>query len=131
MKSSAVLPDTCAWIDYFRPKSPSDFGQVVERLLIESEVFICGPILYELTQGIRSDKERSKILDSIRALNYVEMTERLWLKAGDLSSALRKKGLTLPFSDILISAIAIQNNLSILTEDKHFNLIQGVELYKV
>ncbi|GEM_PF-112078 len=128
MKGKGFLPDTCAWIEYFKPGA-SMLKYALEQLLVNDKAFLCGPVLYELTQGLKSEKEKTIVMDALKSLEYIEMSEDLWIKAGDLSSALRRKGKTFPFSDILIAAIAIENNLSILTIDKHFEEIEGVKIY--
>lgn len=128
MKNRGILPDTCAWIEYFKPGA-SSMKQAVERLLLNDDTFICGPVLYELTQGLKSDKEKNAVMEALNSLEYIEASKDLWIKAGELSWALRREGKTLPFSDILIAAIAIENNLSILTVDKHFEEIKDVRIY--
>lgn len=128
MKNRGVLPDTCAWIEYFKPGA-STLKQTLERLLLDDDVFMCGPVLYELAQGMKSDKEKNAVMDALNSLEYIETSRDLWIKAGELSSALRREGKTIPFSDILIAAITIENNLSILTFDKHFEEIKGVKIY--
>ena len=128
MKSKGVLPDTCAWIDYFKPQA-SRLKQNVERILANDRVFICGPILYELVQGLRSEKEKRIVLRALMSLDYLEMTTDRWIKAGERAALLRKEGKTIPFSDILVATIAAENDLSILTVDKHFSKIPGIALY--
>ncbi|MDN3515864.1 MAG: PIN domain-containing protein [Candidatus Brocadia sp.] len=130
MKASGVLPDTCIWIEYFKPGA-SALKQTLERLLLNESVFVCGPILYELVQGLKSDKEKTNIVDAMKSLEYIEMSESLWIKAGEISSTLHKSGKTLPLSDILIAALVIKNNLSIFTTDKHFEEIKDVLLYPI
>jgi hypothetical protein len=58
------------------------------------------------------------------------MTNDLWLKAGKLSSSLRRKGINLPLTDVAIAAIAIEYNFAILTLDRHFENIPGISFYK-
>lgn len=130
MKVSGILPDTCVWIEYFKPGA-SALKQTLERLLLNESIFVCGPILYELVQGLRSDKEKTVIVDAMKSLEYIEMSEDLWIKAGEISSTLRKSGKTLPLSDVLIAAIVIKNNLSIFTTDKHFEEIKEVLIYPI
>lgn len=127
MKNNGALADTCAWIEYFKPGS-SPLKNALEKLLLNGRVFVCGPVLYELTQGIKSAKERSAVMDALKSLDYLEMTDSLWLSAGELSSTLRKAGKTIPFSDILIAAIALENNLSVVTVDKHFRDVKGLDV---
>jgi predicted nucleic acid-binding protein len=60
---------------------------------------------------------------------YLETNKDLWKKAGELSSTLRRRGKTIPFSDILIATLALENNLSLLTRDEHFKLIPHLTLH--
>jgi predicted nucleic acid-binding protein len=125
LKNKGILPDTCAWIDYFRPEGDA-LGQLVERAIASDSVYVCGPVLYELIQGARSEKERVSLTSALGALPYLEMTEAIWIKAGQLSAALRKAGKTIPLSDILIATLAIEHNLAVMTVDVHFRNIPGV-----
>ena len=125
MKNKGILPDTCAWIDYFRPGGNA-LGQLVERAIASDSVYACGPVLYELVQGARSEKEQTSLTRALGALPYLEMTEALWIKAGQLSAVLRKTGKTIPLSDILIATLAIEHSLAVMTVDEHFHIIPGV-----
>ena len=89
MKSEGLLFDTCAWVEYFKPRS-SSLKQTVEDLLLTEEVYVCGPVLYELRQGVKSDKEKTLLANAFAALVYVEMNESLWFKAGELSALVKK-----------------------------------------
>lgn len=130
MQSKGILPDTCIWIEYFKAGA-SPLKQALPRLLLNDNIFICGPVLYELTQGLQSDKERISVMDGLNSLEYIEMSKDLWNKAGELSSTLRKEGKTIPFSDILIASIAIENNLSVFTIDKHFDGMPNLKIYRI
>jgi predicted nucleic acid-binding protein len=123
-KSDGILADTSAWIEFF--KLQSGIGDALETLILEHSVWTCGGVLFELVQGVKSDNEKAQILSTLSHLNYVEMSKALWQKAGDLSASLRKKGLTLPQSDLFIAVIAIEHNLSVFTLDRHFEDIPGV-----
>ena len=127
MKSKGVLPDTCAWIDYFRPGT-TPLGQALENALKSEAVFICGPVIYELVQGVRSEKEQTLLKSALNALPFLEMNETLWIKAGRLSANLRKEGKTIPFSDVLIAVLSIEKNLAVMTVDEHFRDIPGLEI---
>lgn len=127
-KSNGILADTCIWIEFF--KQLSSIGDVLEARIIEDSIWVCGVVMYELAQGVKSDHERSQIFTTVSNLAYAEMSKTLWQQAGYLSSSLRKKGLTIPFSDILIAALSIEHNLQVFTLDGHFKEIPGVTLYK-
>ena len=123
-----VLVDTNIWIEFFRPRSES--GHLVENLLADNAVWMCGVVMFEVLKGIRSEEEKAKLLSIFEILPYAEMTKSLWQKASELSVSLRKRGLSLPNSDLFIAAIAFEQNLFVLTLDRHFSQIPGVKLYE-
>ncbi len=126
-RNSAILADTSVWIEFF--KAQSNIGKKLEDLIMKNSVCVCGTVLFELVQGVRSEDEKARILDALSDMEYLEMTKCLWEKAGTLSASLKKKGLNLPLSDIFIAAIAIEHNLQIFTLDKHFEQIPGAKIY--
>lgn len=128
-KSKGVLADTSIWIEFFKPESP--IGKRLESLIVKNSVRICGIILFELLQGVKSEAEKTKIVETLSNLEYVEMSKPLWQKSAGISASLKKNGLTLPLSDIFIASIAIEHNLSVFTLDKHFEQIPNVKIYKV
>ncbi len=123
-----ILADTNIWIEFFKPHSET--GAKLESLLLESNVWVCGIIIFELVQGIKSEKERAAVQETLSGLRYAEMSKNLWIKAGNLSAALKKKGFTIPPSDILISSIAMENGFVVFTLDNHFNLVPDLKIYK-
>jgi predicted nucleic acid-binding protein len=125
-RNNGILADTSVWIEFFKPQST--FGKKLEALIMNNSVWVCGVVLFELVQGIRSEEEKAMILDALSDLEYAEMTRHLWQKTARLSASLKKKGLNLPLSDILIAAVAIEHNLKIFTLDKHYAQIPGVKL---
>jgi predicted nucleic acid-binding protein len=98
-------------------------------LLMENAVWICGIVMFEILQGIKSEGEKNKILGVLASLPHIEMTKKLWQSAAELSILVKKNGVNLPLSDIFIAAIAIENNLSVFTLDQHFTQIPNLKLY--
>jgi len=122
-----VLVDTSVWIEFFRPNTAA--GNLLESLLSENSAVTCGIVLFELMQGVKSEKEKTVVMNALSGLQYREMNEQLWQKSAEISSTLKKKGLTLPLSDIFIAAIAIDHDLEVFTLDKHFEQIPGIVIY--
>lgn len=123
-----ILADTSVWIEFFRPQSSA--GERLASLLQKNSVWTCGIVLFELLQGIRSEREKKLILGIMQGLPYIEMTPRLWNKSAALAASMKQKGLTLPHSDIFIASIAIEHNFFLFTLDKHFESIPGISFYK-
>ena len=125
MTLSRILPDTCAWIDFFRGR-PTPLAETLGESLLRVEVFTCGAVLYELLQGIKNPGEEEQVKNGLQALSYLEMTRDLWGSAAQLSTQLHASGHTLPFSDIMVAAIALNHGCAILTIDRHFEVIPGL-----
>jgi len=52
------------------------------------------------------------------------------IKAGRISFSLRKKGVTIPTTDLIIASLAIENHCSVMTLDSHFNKIPDLMFYR-
>ena len=129
MATNRILPDTCAWIDFFRGKR-TPLANALEQALLSGEVLTCGVILFELLQGIKSPGEEELVQNALLALPHLEMNRDLWIKSGKLSSLLRTKGQILPLSDIIIAATALEHNCAVLTVDRHFEAVSGLKVVK-
>ncbi len=123
-----ILADTSVWIEFFKARSAP--GETLERLLVEHRIWTCGIVLFELIKGVKSEKEKIKVVDTLLGLEYMEMSSGLWKNAGETATSLKKNGINLPMSDIFIASLAIKHNLQIFTLDKQFEQIPGLTIYK-
>ena len=109
-----VLVDTSVWIDYFNvPDSKS--GKIVEQLLRSGRAVCSGIILTELLQGAKIEKEFDALLESMVALPFLETTLNTWIEAGRISFKLRRKGITIPVTDLIIASLSLENNIDRLS----------------
>lgn len=127
MALNRILPDTCAWIDFFKGNR-TPLAEALAQSLAQREVVTCGVVLCELLQGVRKSGEEALVLNALQALPHLEMTRELWIHAGQLSAALRKNGHTVPLSDIIIASLALNSGCAVLTVDQHFAVIPGLEM---
>jgi predicted nucleic acid-binding protein len=127
MPPNRILPDTCAWIDFFRGRQ-TPLAEVLGDSLTRVEVVTCGVVLYELLQGIKNQSEEVLVQNAFQALSHLEMTRELWISAGRLSAQLRSSGHTLPFSDLMIASIALDSGSALLTIDSHFEVVPGLTI---
>ena len=102
-----VIADTSVWIPFFnRPDSPEK--ATLDILIDADEIALVGVVLAELLQGCRTESERHSLSDGLTALPYYEVTRATWSRAGDLSAQLLRRGVTLPLSDLVIVALALE-----------------------
>ena len=85
--------------------------------------------LAEILQGIKVQKEAMLVKESLNKLPYLEMTRDIWEKAGEMSASLRRKGITMPLSDLIIAALAISGGYEVFTIDPRFEQVHGLKLY--
>lgn len=118
-----VVIDTSAWLFALRRDFHPDVKNRIEALLLESDVAVNGLIHLELLGGVRTEKEYRRLKSRLQALYYIESTEALWNDASYLAFGLRRKGVTVPFTDIFIAASAMIHDALLVHADAHFDLI--------
>lgn len=128
MKKDKVIVDTSIWIEFFRNPLSREKKEV-DSLLEDNQVFLVGIILAELLQGTKNQKEFELLKSALGALTFCEVTYKTWVKTGEISYQLRRKGITIPLSDCLIAALAFQNNCHVYTSDPHFRKIENLQFY--
>ncbi len=123
-----VIVDTSAWIPFFnRPESTEK--QIIEELIDQGDAAIVGVVLAELLQGCRSREEREELQEALLALPYLGVSQATWIAAGEISAGLLRKGITLPLTDLVIAAAAIEHRCSVYSLDTHFQKIPGLLRY--
>ena len=119
-----VLVDTSVWINFFKGhETPSSL--YLKNNLSNIVIATCPVIIQEVLQGIVSDKDFryfNSYFDTLTKL--IENSYELAYEAAKLYRELRKKGTTVRKpNDCLIAVYAIRNNISLLQDDRDFQLI--------
>jgi len=125
-----VIVDTSVWVDYFKGRK-SKIVEEVRRLIVSNRAVLTGVSLAELLVGTRDGAQRGLLIDALTALDYVEVSDTVWVKAGELGAELNQKGITVPLTDLLIAALSVTHKCEIFTTDKHFNCMPELTTYKV
>lgn len=123
MLSEFFLVDTSAWIFALRKDFLPVIKDRIEYLLKENAIFSTGIVKLELLGGTRSESEFQRLKSRLDALDSVESDAALWDKACKLAFDLRRKGITVPYTDILIAACALKVDATLVHSDAHFDMI--------
>ena len=115
-----ILIDTSAWVEYF--KGNTTVAAMVQDREAHSD-YITGPVITELIQGLKTEKEKEIFANSLESLPRLIISDQDWFDAGLFGSQLRSKGITVPLADLIIYTVAKNNHCSICTLDKHFKTI--------
>jgi predicted nucleic acid-binding protein len=127
--SDKILVDTSAWIEFFRKKDP--YYKLILELIDNGKVCCLGIVLAELLQGAKSQKELDVLKEFLYVFDFLPESTEMWRKAGELSYLLRQKGKAVGLSDCYISVVANTNDATLLTLDKHFEVIGKVKQFHV
>jgi predicted nucleic acid-binding protein len=127
-----VLVDSSAWIEGLRRKGDLKVKLALEGLLEAYEAQWCSPVRLEVLGGARRD-ERQRLGRRFSVIPYRPAREDDWERAVSLAWRLRDGGLTVPWMDVLVAAIALHDNVRVYAIDDHFEEISrrvGLRLYR-
>lgn len=131
MPHNLFLVDTSAWLFALRKEFNPLIKDRLNQLLKENRVLTAGMIKLELLGGTKTEKEFQRLKMRLDALEECETGTSLWERAYSLAFQLRRKGVTIPYTDILIAATALNHDLTLLHVDAHFDLATQFTSLKV
>jgi len=123
VESKLFLLDTSVWIAALKKEPQPNIREKVEHLLRENLVAIPPIVKVELLGGTRSETEFERLRKRLNSLVDLDIDSKLWNKTARLAYDLRRKGVTVPYTDILIAATAINYSAILLHMDRHFDII--------
>jgi predicted nucleic acid-binding protein len=124
MRNELFLVDTSIWLEVFPPRSRSqELRERIDGLLAGDLVATTGMVRLELLSGARSQDEWEKLDERLSALHLLPVTEEHWQEAARMGFQLRRQGITMPFTDLLIGAVAMKADVILVHRDRHFDLI--------
>jgi predicted nucleic acid-binding protein len=120
-----ILIDTSAWLFALKKDFHPVIKKRIEQLLVETDIAICGMIELELLGGTRSEKEYLRLKNRLDPLYYIEADKALWDLASKLAFDLKRKGISVPYADIVIATSALKERATLVHADSHFDTISG------
>jgi len=123
MPNNLFLVDTSAWLLALRRDFIPAVKDRMDHLLKENAIITTGMVKLELLGGTKKQREFQRLKTRLDALEMVETDSSQWEKAYELAFKLRRKGITVPHTDILIAACALRAESTVVHADVHFDLI--------
>lgn len=114
--------DKSVWIPYFRDGG-AEYGDFIDTLIDENRVHINGIVLAELLIGARSPAEIDRLATALAGLKLVPSDRDSFQSAGRNGFALKRKGVSVPLSDIIIATDCIDRSLVLIEADRHYAAI--------
>ncbi len=120
-----ILADTSVWINFFKGIESEEVTMLSEYIHEGDTVYLCPVIIQEILQGIMDDQQFIEIRKYLLAFDILnDDGVEVAIGAANLYRSLRKKGITIRKSnDCLIAQYAIKHNVTVLHQDRDFDLV--------
>jgi predicted nucleic acid-binding protein len=124
--ANLVLPDSNIYIGAVRAgRDPfRQFASAIE----EWEFATCGMVVLEVCRGLRDPAILQRYRERFSVMLYLTTGNASWERATQLAWSLDRQGIVLPAQDLLIAAVALQADATVLTSDAHFQEIPGLRV---
>lgn len=127
----AIL-DTNVLIDFFHgiPR----VGSLLQELE-KKEFYVSVLTVMEIIRGAHKTDTPKQFIDELKsfvekfAVRVVAVDEEIGVKCGELLASMERKGVKLDAVDGLLAATAIKEGLVLISEDKVFRKIPGLDVY--
>ncbi len=123
MAPDKILVDTSAWILSFKKAADPRLKEFLKQAIISGSALTSPIIILEILQGCRSVEERDALRTRLESLEALPVTPPVWEQTYALGFTLRRKGLTIPTTDLIIAALALESKSLLLHQDEHFEKI--------
>ena len=128
MESESVLVDSNVFIGLLR--RGLDPVKVLGEWAGATDLATCGMVRLEVERALRVRRVWKHLKAFFDVLIMVPTGNRAWERAAELACSLDRRGITLPSQDCLIAACAQAANAAVLTDDRHFDHIPGLEIMR-
>ena len=96
----------------------------------DGDLAICGMVRMEVERGLKVERIRRRLSSFFDVLLNIPTTNRIWEEAAAQAWSLDRRGLILPAQDILIAMCAKDIGASVLSDDRHFDLLPGLRVLR-
>jgi tRNA(fMet)-specific endonuclease VapC len=125
-----TIIDTSVMVAFL--KGLPDAVDKIDGLLKTTNVSITIITYYELIKGaslsLNRQENLSEIKKAISNMGVMDLSFEVCAEAAEIYRELKEGGCLIGEFDIIIAAIARANHEALLTHDKHFKCIKGLEL---
>jgi predicted nucleic acid-binding protein len=121
-----IVLDTSVLIEYYRPNGDPRIRAAVTEAIGKDQVAINGMVQVELLAFAAGEEERRTLASDFEAFFMLELGREQFELACDLGFTLRRGGVTVPATDLIIAASAITAQAELAHADGHFDRIAEV-----
>ena len=129
-----LFVDTSVWWLVLRRDRASHAAEAIRlrEALEQGETLVTtGIVLQELLQGINGPRQRTLLEQRFAALPFILPEREDHVRAADLHTAARRKGIQAGTVDSLLASLCLRHELTMLSTDEDFQQLAGVSDLKV
>jgi predicted nucleic acid-binding protein len=121
-----IVADSSALIEYYRRGGSPAVQEAVAAAITEDALAFNGIVFVEVVGFAADEKERRALLASFGAFHRLALEDEDFDLAASIAFDLRRRGRTVPATDLIIAASAIRARAELLHVDDHFDEIATV-----
>lgn len=126
MAAPLLLPDSNVYILGTRRRY--DPFKVLAAHALDWDIATCGMVRLEVLRGLTEPGALRHFESTFDDMIQLPVTEQTWQRTAQLARSLDRQGIVLPSPDLLIAAIALENSATVLTFDRHFSQVPGLQV---
>ena len=120
---SLILVDNSAFIEYYRPSGLKAVQSAVAEAIAAERVAVNGIIQVEIVAFAPDEASYRKLEADFQAFHWLHLGPEAYAFSTELGFRLRRQGITVPPTDLIIAASAIQAGATVYHVDGHYELI--------
>ena len=120
------LIDSSVWIPALRKDGPPSIQEEIRKWIKDNVVSTNGIVRIELMGGCRTDEQLTALQERLRGLYSITIAEEHFAEAGVMHFKLRRQGITVAVTDLLIAASARSADHTLVHADSDFETIRSV-----
>ena len=108
-------------------------GDAALQPILRNAVEVTVPVIVlgEYRYGIQQSRDRQRyeqwLTESVRNYRVLDVDEETSIYYATLRSELKRAGTPIPSNDVWIAALCRQHSFSVLSRDRHFDVVGGIE----
>ena len=108
-------------------------GDAALQPILRKAVEVAVPVIVlgEYRYGIQQSRDRQRyeqwLTESVRNYRVLDVDEETSIYYATLRSDLKRAGTPIPSNDVWIAALCRQHSFSVLSRDRHFDVVGGIE----
>ena len=119
-----------SWIDFTRSRSPGELKEFIAPFILDPQTHLAEPVRFELLRSARPN-EIPLLEAQFATIHCLETPGDVWSRAILLGQGCQQIGRRVASLDLVVAAVALHHEATVVTFDGDFEAIASVSKLKV